>query len=99
MQTAWLSEAILLEVSSPLLAAPPHPFCVRCPVAVSIPALHSMLMACRATFDTDNIDIGPERRAYLDHRLSRVWEVNSQVCSFDQHYCYESNHVAQLVAM
>jgi hypothetical protein len=36
--------------------------------------------ACRATFDTDNIDIGPERRAYLDHRLSRAWEVNSQVC-------------------
>ena len=36
---------------------------------------------CRATFDTDNIDIGPERRAYLDHRLSRVWEVNSQVCA------------------
>lgn len=34
---------------------------------------------CRATFDTDNIDVGPERRAYLDHRLSRVWEVNSQV--------------------
>ncbi|DBB17356.1 hypothetical protein WJX82_002206 [Trebouxia sp. C0006] len=32
----------------------------------------------RATFDTDNIDIGPERRAYLDHRLSRAWEVNSQ---------------------
>ncbi len=35
---------------------------------------------CRATFDTDNIDIGPERRAYLDHRLSRAWEINSQVC-------------------
>ena len=34
---------------------------------------------CRATFDTDNIDVGPERRAFLDHRLSRVWEVNSQV--------------------
>ena len=33
----------------------------------------------RATFDTDNIDIGPERRDYLDHRLSRVWEMNGQV--------------------
>ena len=33
----------------------------------------------RATFDTDNIDIGPERRNYLDHRLSRVWEMNSEV--------------------
>ncbi|CAG9467464.1 unnamed protein product [Pedinophyceae sp. YPF-701] len=32
----------------------------------------------RATFDTDNIDIGPERRAYLEHRLQRVMEVNSQ---------------------
>ncbi len=36
--------------------------------------------SCRATFDTDNIDIGPERRNYLDHRLSRVWEMNSEVC-------------------
>ncbi len=35
--------------------------------------------ANRATFDTDNIDIGPERRNYLDHRLSRVWEMNSEV--------------------
>mmetsp|Transcript_20159 Transcript_20159/g.56144 ORF Transcript_20159/g.56144 Transcript_20159/m.56144 type:complete len:687 (-) Transcript_20159:861-2921(-) len=32
----------------------------------------------RATFDTDNIDIGPERRVYLEHRLERVWEINSQ---------------------
>ncbi|KAK9817757.1 hypothetical protein WJX72_001701 [[Myrmecia] bisecta] len=32
----------------------------------------------RATFDSDNIDIGPERRNYLDHRLSRVWEQNSE---------------------
>ena len=38
--------------------------------------------ACRATFDTDNIDIGPERRDYLDHRLSRVWEMNSQARAF-----------------
>ena len=30
-------------------------------------------------FDTDGIHIGPERRAYLDHKLSRVWEMNSQV--------------------
>ena len=43
-------------------------------LAVTSAVLH------RATFDTDNIDIGPERRAYLDHRLSRVWENNSQVC-------------------
>ena len=34
---------------------------------------------CRCIFDTDNIDIGPERRNYLDHRLSRVWEYNGQV--------------------
>ena len=33
----------------------------------------------QATFDTDGISIGPERRAYLDTRLSRLWEMNSQV--------------------
>ena len=33
----------------------------------------------RGIFDTDNIDIGPERRAYLDHQLSRVWEYNDEV--------------------
>jgi hypothetical protein len=32
----------------------------------------------RATFDTDNIDIGPERRAYLEVKLQREWEVNSE---------------------
>lgn len=32
----------------------------------------------RSIFDTDNIDIGPERRHYLDHELKRVWEVNCQ---------------------
>jgi betaine lipid synthase len=32
----------------------------------------------RSIFDTDNIDIGPERRSYLDHRLSRLWEWNDQ---------------------
>jgi len=32
----------------------------------------------RSIFDTDNIDIGPERRQYLDHSLSRVWEFNDQ---------------------
>lgn len=32
----------------------------------------------RSTFDTDNIDIGPERRNYLDHQLSRVWEFNDE---------------------
>jgi hypothetical protein len=30
----------------------------------------------RSIFDTDNIDVGPERRSYLDHALSRVWEYN-----------------------
>lgn len=34
----------------------------------------------QAIFDTDHIDIGPERRAYLDHRLCRVWEANWEVC-------------------
>lgn len=33
---------------------------------------------CRATFDIDNIDIGPERRAYLETKLERVWEINSE---------------------
>ena len=32
----------------------------------------------RSIFDIDNIDIGPERRAYLETRLERVWEINSQ---------------------
>ncbi|WPT16758.1 hypothetical protein PSENEW3_00004766 [Picochlorum sp. SENEW3] len=32
----------------------------------------------RCIFDTDNIDIGPERRQYLDHSLSRVWEFNDE---------------------
>ena len=32
----------------------------------------------RATFDVDNIDIGPERRAYLDSKLERVWEFNGE---------------------
>jgi betaine lipid synthase len=32
----------------------------------------------RATFDIDNIDIGPERRAYLETKLERVWEINSE---------------------
>ncbi len=35
--------------------------------------------ASRSIFDIDNIDIGPERRAYLEQKLERVWEVNSQV--------------------
>jgi hypothetical protein len=26
----------------------------------------------------DGIDLGPERRQYLDHQLSRVWECNGQ---------------------
>lgn len=32
----------------------------------------------RSVFDTDNIDIGPERRHYLDHKLCRVWERNGE---------------------
>lgn len=32
----------------------------------------------RCIFDVDNIDIGPERRAYLENCLERVWEINSQ---------------------
>lgn len=32
----------------------------------------------RSIFDTDNIDIGPERRTYLDHQLKRVWEINCE---------------------
>ena len=47
-----------------------------------IPQLQSLIwLSRRAIFDTDNIDIGPERRNYLDHRLSRVWEMNGQVGS------------------
>ncbi len=33
----------------------------------------------RSIFDIDNIDIGPERRSYLEQKLERVWESNSQV--------------------
>ena len=33
---------------------------------------------CRSIFDVDTIDLGPERRAYLEHKLERVWEINSQ---------------------
>jgi betaine lipid synthase len=31
----------------------------------------------KSIFDIDNIDLGPERRQYLDHRLVRVFEYNS----------------------
>ena len=34
----------------------------------------------RATFDLDGIDLGPERRDYLEHKLTRVYEYNSEVC-------------------
>jgi hypothetical protein len=34
--------------------------------------------APRSVFDIDTIDLGPERRAYIEHKLERVWEVNSQ---------------------
>lgn len=32
----------------------------------------------RSIFDMDNIDIGPERRNYLDHTCERVWEFNGE---------------------
>lgn len=32
----------------------------------------------RSIFDVDTIDLGPERRAYLEHKLERVWEINSE---------------------
>ena len=32
----------------------------------------------RSIFDTDSIDLGPERRQYLDHALSRIWDFNSE---------------------
>lgn len=32
----------------------------------------------RCIFDLDGIDIGPERRQYLDHKLCRIWERNGQ---------------------
>ena len=57
----------------------------------STPQLLTVLGFCRffwqATFDTDGIAIGPERRAYLDTRLSRLWEMNSQVQSRPQCHC------------
>ena len=31
----------------------------------------------KSIFDIDNVDLGPERRQYLDHRLVRVFEYNS----------------------
>mmetsp|Transcript_21887 Transcript_21887/g.60757 ORF Transcript_21887/g.60757 Transcript_21887/m.60757 type:complete len:700 (-) Transcript_21887:282-2381(-) len=32
----------------------------------------------RATFDLDGIDLGPERREYLEHKMTRVYEYNSE---------------------
>jgi len=32
----------------------------------------------RTCFDTDNIDLGPERRNYLDHTFQRTWEYNGR---------------------
>lgn len=32
----------------------------------------------RSIFDIDNIDIGPERRAYLETKLERCWEINRE---------------------
>eukprot|EP01025_Chloroclados_australasicus_P048612 TRINITY_DN5514_c0_g1_i2.p1 TRINITY_DN5514_c0_g1~~TRINITY_DN5514_c0_g1_i2.p1 ORF type:complete len:667 (-),score=70.82 TRINITY_DN5514_c0_g1_i2:573-2573(-) len=32
----------------------------------------------RSIFDQDGIDLGPERRMYLDHKLERMYELNSQ---------------------
>jgi hypothetical protein len=46
----------------------------------SLPTAAPLLRSvCRCIFDIDSIDIGPERRQYLDHQLSRLWENNSQV--------------------
>ena len=36
-------------------------------------------MCGRSIFDVDNIDIGPERRAYLENSMERLWEINGQV--------------------
>ena len=30
----------------------------------------------RSIFDQDNIDLGPERRAYIEHKLERITEFN-----------------------
>lgn len=38
----------------------------------------SLVHFCRSIFDIDGIDLGPERRTYLEHKLERVWEINSQ---------------------
>ena len=37
-----------------------------------------LVRSCRSIFDIDGIDLGPERRTYLEHKLERVWEINSQ---------------------
>ena len=47
---------------------------LRCPCVCCV-------VVCRSIFDIDNIDIGPERRAYLEQKLERVWEQNTQVCA------------------
>ena len=69
-------------------SCPMNSICLTAPMPCkaspcSTPQLLTMLGVCRffwqATFDTDGIAIGPERRAYLDTRLSRLWEMNSQV--------------------
>ena len=42
------------------------------------PPTSSCASLFRSIFDVDTIDLGPERRAYLEHKLERVWEINSQ---------------------
>lgn len=32
----------------------------------------------RSIFDIDTIDLGPERRSYLEHKLERIWEINNE---------------------
>ena len=65
---------LLLDTRAPLLAK-------RLPAGAlsTIDPASLLRCACRCIFDIDSIDIGPERRQYLDHQLSRLWENNSQV--------------------
>ncbi len=62
-------QALLLEVRVVPLAATRHS---------SLKVTPLLVVHRRSIFDVDTIDLGPERRAYLEHRLERVWEVNSQ---------------------
>jgi hypothetical protein len=72
----------LMRLRPPVLTL--HSACAKKAKRLAAPKELRQISHCgRATFDTDNIDIGPERRNYLDHRLSRVWEMNSEVGALD----------------